>query len=77
MSEYKCTKTLRNVRYTDYVLCSDDCCDWPSDELFDFDAGEEYDFDDELGYRTGRCARVFVSDDELAEYFELAETATA
>lgn len=70
MPSYLCVKPLLNVRYTDYKLCGDGCCDWPSDETFDFDAGEEYDFEDGDGYRAGRCGRVFVSDDELAEYFK-------
>ncbi len=70
MPNYRCIKPLLNVRYTDYRLCGEGCCDWAVDETFDFEVGEEYDFEDGDGYQTGRCGRVFVSNDELAEYFE-------
>ena len=73
MPNYKCTKALLGVPYTDYKLCGDGCCDWASDEVFDFGAGEEYDFNDDNAHRAGRCGLVFVDDHELAEHFELIE----
>ncbi len=71
MSNYLCVKALRDVRYTDYQLCGDGCCDVPTDESYDFTEGDEYEFDDDLAYRTGRCGRVFVEEGELKEHFTL------
>lgn len=74
MPNYKCIKDLSSVFYIRYDLCGDGCCDVPVDDWFDFESGEEYDFDewDEIAHPTGRCSRVYVSRENLAEYFELA-----
>ena len=74
MPDYKCVKDLSNVFYTRYDLCGDGCCDVPVDDTFDFDAGEEYEFDengrDGMAYSVGRCSQVYVNRENFAEHFE-------
>mgnify|MGYP003563626162 CR=1 FL=1 len=66
---YKCKKALNNVQFTDYVLCGDECCDLPVDSFYDFELDEEYEFEDNA-CDAGRCGKVYLSNEELVEYFE-------